>query len=170
MKKTFGILIVVGLLLATALVSAVAYPIKKPGVDGMLHVKAGSRERNRQQFLVTVEKLPTDHPKKRGAEVKGIWGYAGENESSGYLAGRIVKNRRVSIFRGVFNTTDNESKGKINGIMKHGYFNGRVIMENGTKYRLTGLYDINRENRTLRIRWMTLHRIGWAMAKIIIPE
>ena len=170
MKKTVGILVVVGLLLATALVSAVAYPIKKPGVDRILHEKAGFRERNRQQFLVTVERLPTGHPKKRFAEVKGIWGYAEENESTGYFAGRIVKNRRVSIFRGVFNTTDNESKGKIAGIMKHGYFNGRVIMENGTKYRVTGLYDINRENRTLRIHWMTLHKTGWAMAKIIIPK
>jgi hypothetical protein len=169
-KKAFGILVVVGLLLATALVSAVAYPIREPGIDGMLHEKARFRERNRQQFLVTIEKLPTDHPKKRYAEVKGIWGYTGENESSGYFAGRIMKNRRVSIFRGVFNTTDNESKGKIVGIMKLGYFNGRVITENGTKYRVTGLYDINRENKTLRIRWMTLHETGWAIGKIIIPE
>jgi len=169
MKKTIGIL-VVGLLLATALVSAVAYPIKEPSVDGMLHEKTRFRERNRQQFLVTVERLPTDHPKKRFAEVKGIWGYADENESSGYFAGRIVKNRRVSIFRGVFNTTDNGSKGKIVGIMKLGYFNGRMIMENGAKHRVTGLYDINRENRTLRIRWMTLHENGWAVAKITLPE
>ena len=170
MKKTFGILIVVGLLLATALVSAVAYPIKKPGVDGMLHVKAGSRERNRQQFLVTIEKLPADHLQKRYVEVEGIWGYADKNESSGYFAGKIMKNRRVSILKGVFNTTDNKSKGKIIGIMKHGYFNGKILTGNGTRYPLTGLYDINRENKTIRIRWVTHHEIGWAKAKIIIPE
>ena len=52
-------------MLATTLVSAITYPIKEPSVDGMLHEKAKFRERNRQQFLVTIEKLPTDHPKKR---------------------------------------------------------------------------------------------------------
>lgn len=170
MKKTFGILVVVGLVLATAVVSTVAYPIRELGVDGRLYEKARFGERNRQQFLVTVERLPSDHPEKRFAEVKGIWGYTGENESNGYFAGRIVKNPRISIFRGVFNISDNGSKGKIIGIMKAGYFNGRVIMENGTRHRLTGLYDINMEKRTLRIRWMTFHKNGWAVAKIIIPE
>jgi len=168
MKKTVGIL-VVGLLLATTLVSAITYPIKEPSVDGMLH-GARFRERNRQQFLVTIEKLPADHLQKRYVEVEGIWGYADKNESSGYFAGKIMKNRRVSILKGVFNTTDNKSKGKIIGIMKHGYFNGKILTGNGTRYPLTGLYDINRENKTIRIRWVTHHEIGWAKAKIIIPE
>ena len=37
------------------------------------------------------------------------------------------------------------------GIMKKGYFNGKIIKEDGTKKNLTGLYKIDRENQLLKI-------------------
>ena len=110
----------------------------------------------------------SEAPEKKFAKIRGIWGFAGDNESDGYFGGRLIKNRRVLVFRGVYNKTGNESYGKIIGIMKRGYFNGRLVTPDGEKCKITGLYKIDRENKTLKMRWMTPHQMGWALARFEI--
>jgi hypothetical protein len=54
--------------------------------------------------------------------------------------------------------------------MKKGYFNGRVITPEGEKCHITGLYKFDRENNTIKMKWMTPHNSGWAGAKIVLNE
>jgi hypothetical protein len=133
-------------------------------------VIAQKRHLLRNRFQQNNGEPTADVPKKNFAKVRGIWGFAGDNESDGYFGGQLIKNRRVVIFRGVYNTTDNESYGKVVGIMKRGYFNGRLVTPDGEKCRITGLYKIDKENKTLKLRWMTPQKMGWAVAKIILPD
>ena len=93
---------------------------------------------------------------------KGIWGFSDDNETDGYVAGYIKKRGRVGILRGVWNYTDNESKGRIKGIFRCGYFNGRVITPGGATLPITGLYRADKENQTVHLRWMTPRHSGWA--------
>ena len=112
--------------------------------------------------------MPTaDIPRKTFAKLRGIWGLAGDNELDGYFGGRLIKNPRVIVFQGVYNKTDNKSYGKVIGIMKHGYFNGRLITLSGKKCRIVGLYQLDQENKTLKLRWLTPYKAGWAIAKIL---
>ena len=83
---------------------------------------------------------------------------------------RITQRNRVGVFNRLYNMTGNESKTRIVGIMRHGYFNGKIITEDGGKCPGTGLYKINRENQVFKLRWMTPHGTGWAVARIILPE
>ena len=107
---------------------------------------------------------------KKYVKVRGVWGLAGDNESDGYFGARIERRGRVGVFKGLYNKTDNESFGKVFGIMKAGYFNGRVVNPAGESCKITGLYKIDKEENTLKMRWMTLHSGGWAVGKIILPE
>jgi hypothetical protein len=99
---------------------------------------------------------------------RGIWGYEEFNETSGYLGGVLVKRERVVVLKGLWNTTDNMMKGNIVGIFKRGYFNGRIITQNQTKYRIVGLYRYDAENNLLYLRWMTVQQTGWAHCRIIV--
>jgi len=99
---------------------------------------------------------------------RGIWGYEGFNETSGYLSGVLVKRERVVVLKGLWNTTDNMTKGNIVGILKKGYFNGRIITQNQTKYRIVGLYRYNAENNLLHLCWMTVQQTGWAHCRILV--
>ena len=83
---------------------------------------------------------------------------------------RITLRNRVGVFNRLYNMTGNESKTRIVGIMRHGYFNGKIITDDGDKCPVTGLYKINRENQLFKLRWMTPHGTGWAVARIILPE
>lgn len=49
--------------------------------------------------------------------------------------------------------------------MKKGYFNGAIVTPNGERARITGLYTHDTDNKTFKLRWMTLHVAGWAAAK-----
>ena len=91
---------------------------------------------------------------------RGIWGYEGFNETSGYLGGVLVKRERVVVLKGLWNITDNITKGNIVGILKRGYFNGRIITQNQTKCRIVGLYRYNAENNLLHLHWMAVQQTG----------
>ncbi len=169
MKKIYGILVAAGILLAMVPVTAMADPVTEYDSDYMMQENAELQLKNRQQMR-TVGGEPTDDAQQKKIGLRGIWGYAGNNESDGYFGARITRRNRVGVFNGLCNTTGNESKTRIVGIMRHGYFNGRIITEDGGKCPVIGLYKINRESQLFKLRWMTLHGNGWAVARIILPE
>lgn len=169
MKKIYGILVATGILFAMIPVSAATYPANDFGQDVAVQEKAGFLQQIRQQPRTDMGASTADAPQKY-VKVIGIWGYTGDNESDGYFGGRITRKGRFGVLRGLYNVTGNESKGKIVGIMKRGYFNGRLTTSNGSKCHITGLYKIDKENHLLKLRWMTPHKSGWAIAKITIPD
>ncbi|HHH79718.1 MAG TPA: hypothetical protein ENL13_02320 [Thermoplasmatales archaeon] len=124
------------------------------------HIKQIRNQRGLQQS-------GSDHPRLR---FRGVWGFAGDNESDGYIAGVITKGRGTAHLYGIWNTIDNESGGKVFGVMRHGYFNGRVTSINGTTYPIAGLYKVDREKHTLKMRWITPRRGGWAAARLGQPH
>lgn len=99
------------------------------------------------------------------ARFKGVWGYIDDEEIQGYFAGVVGRRGRTGFLKGVWNTTDGEIKGRVSGILKHGFFNGKVINEDGEQARITGFYRVNRENQTFHIKWMTPNKVGFAHAK-----
>lgn len=111
-----------------------------------------------------------DECQKKYVKIRGIWGLSGDNESDGYFGGRIVRRGRFAVLKGLYNKTDNESFGKVFGIMKKGYFNGRVVNPEGESCKITGLYHVDKENEILKMRWMTPRLNGWAVGKIILSE
>lgn len=125
------------------------------------------KERNRFRNVVNEEKY---NKNRKGLKFRGIWGFAGDNESDGYFGGRIIKHKRALVLKGVYNKTGSEEYGKVFGIMRKGYFNGKVISPEGEKCHITGLYKFDRQNNTFRMKWMTPHANGWAGAKIIVSE
>lgn len=169
MKKIYGILAAAGILLAMIPVSAATYPGNDFGQDIVVQEKEGFQQQIRQQPRTPMGASTADASQKY-VKVRGIWGYAGDNESDGYFGGRITRKGRFGVFRGLYNVTGNESKGKIVGIMKRGYFNGRLTTPNGSKCHITGLYKIDKENHLLKLRWMTPHKSGWAVARITVPD
>lgn len=102
--------------------------------------------------------------------LRGIWGYSGDNESDGYFGGIIERRNRFGLFKGVYNLSGNESKSRLVGVMRFGYFNGKIISHDGRKCHVTGLYKVEKEEQLFKLRWMTAHNDGWAVAKIVIPE
>jgi len=100
---------------------------------------------------------------------QGVWGYDSDNQTQGCIRGFIGKRNHNGILKGLWNTTENSVHGKITGILRKGFFNGRYTLENGTSFRITGLYRIDKENKTLKIRWITAKTTGWALLKLVIP-
>ncbi len=107
---------------------------------------------------------------KKYVKIRGVWGLSGDNESDGYFGARIERHGRFGVLKGLYNKTDNETFGKVFGIMKNGYFNGRVVSPSGESCKITGLYHVDKENNILKMRWMTRLNSGWAIGKIIHPE
>jgi hypothetical protein len=107
---------------------------------------------------------------KRSVIFKGIWGFSGDNESDGYFGGKIVCGNRVRILKGFYNKTDNETKGRVIGILKNGFFNGKIIGPDGVKYSIVGLFRVNKEDKTLKMKWMTPYNSGWAAARLDLKE
>ena len=139
--------------------------------DTELNGKARIKNRNKARYQVYTDDEPKkDTMPKKYVKLRGIWGFTGDNESDGYFGGQLSRRGRFTVFKGLYNKTDNESYGKVFGIMKRGYFNGRVVTPDGKSCKITGLYKINRENKTFKMRWMTPHSTGWAIAKIIPAE
>ena len=110
---------------------------------------------------------PDNNPKstKVKARFKGVWGYTDGEEIEGYVAGVVGRRGRVGFLKGSWNTTDGETKGRVAGILKHGFFNGRVTNENGEKTPITGFYKVDRENHTFGIKWMTPNKSGFVRAR-----
>jgi hypothetical protein len=105
---------------------------------------------------------------KRNVIFKGIWGFSDDNESDGYFAGKIACGHKLRIFKGFYNKTDNETKGRIIGVLKNGYFNGKIISPEGSSTPIVGLFKVDRENKTLKMKWMTVHSSGWAAARLTL--
>jgi len=120
---------------------------------------------NKAEQIDTTFPLFTDTPR---VKFRGIWGYEGANETSGYLGGVLVKREHVVVLKGLWKTTDNTTKGKIVGILKKGYFDGKIIAQNQTECRIVGLYRYDTENNLLHIRWMTAQQTGWAHCRIVV--
>ena len=194
MKKIIGMLAVAGILLVMIPASVMADPTTEIDEDTAICKEAGNvkeykdkygpinavdteligEERIRNRNLIKLklkdnELSPACYQKKY-VKLRGVWGLAGDNESNGYFGGRIIKHGRFAVFRGLYNKTDNESTGKVFGIMKKGYFNGRVVNPDGESCKISGLYKIDRVNMTFKMRWMTLISSGWAVAKIISSQ
>lgn len=100
-------------------------------------------------------------------KIMGVWGYDGSNETQGYLSGVAVKRERGWVFKAQWNTTDNSSTGKVIGIFKKGFFNGKLTTSEGKVMRITGLYKVDREEKTYKLKWMTAENSGWSIGKII---
>ena len=103
-------------------------------------------------------------------KLRGKWGYQGDNLSDGFFGGYIKRRPKCGLFRGLVNSTENEEKFRLVGIMRHGYFNGRVIIDNETFYPVTGLYKVNRDEGIIKLKWMTPRSNGWAVARLLTPE
>jgi len=182
MKKIIGTLVAAGLLLALMPMTALADSELVIDEDSAIDMDASYKKRYKQKYgLLNVEEIERKKSDigyeskpniqtKRIFKLRGVWGLADDNESDGFFGGQLKRHGRFIIFRGQYNKTDNESMGKVFGIMKKGYFNGIVITSNEYKCKITGLYDINKENGTLKMKWLTPHYSGWARAKIVIPE
>jgi len=196
MKKIVGMLVVAGLILIMVPVIAMADPITEFDGDSAVCKEAGyvkqyknrygslnsadaglvgearikNRNLVRQRLYNGNEPTQDVAPDKKYVKLRGMWGLAGDNESDGYFGGQITRRDRFAVFRGLYNKTDNETHGKIFGIMKKGYFNGGIVTPTGEKCRITGLYKIDKENKTLKMRWITPHNAGWAVAKTILPD
>ena len=168
MKKIYGILVAAGVLLAMIPVSTMADPVTELSQDKMVQDTTGLRQRNNQK-IQTVG-YPSGDTSQKKVSLRGIWGYDGDSESDGYFGGRLIRKNRFVVFKGLCNTTGNESMSQVVGIMRHGFFNGKIVASNGSKCPITGLYRINKEKHLLKLRWMTPHESGWAVAKIIVHD
>ena len=117
----------------------------------------------------------TGNQGKQHVKIRGMWGEGKDNESDGYWGGRLTVRRgpnggRVGVIIGVYNKTDSDEMIRFVGILKKGYFNGKIIDENGSSIKITGLYTLDRENKLLKMQWMVPHHGGWAVARLSAPE
>jgi hypothetical protein len=191
MKKIVGMLVATGILLAFVSVSALANPLDVFDKDSVIVEKAGYlkqyknkiRQKNPVDADIYGEARPryrtliksklynanslTDDGINKYLKIRGVWGFAGDNESDGYFAGRISRRGRFAFFNGLYNKTDDESYGKLIGIMKKGYFNGVILNSDEDRCIITGLYKINKEDNTFKMRWITPYYGGWAAGKTI---
>ncbi|MBE3122827.1 MAG: hypothetical protein IMZ58_11570 [Thermoplasmata archaeon] len=162
MKKQWMTGIIIGVLL---LMGASTMVYAKGPLYGNQDISIQATSENTAVKTDTTLPLSTDTPQ---VKFRGIWGYEGSNETCGYLGGVLVKRERVVVLKGLWNTTDNMTKGNIVGILKRGYFNGKIITQNQTKYRIVGLYRYDAENNLLHLRWMTAQQTGWAHCRILV--
>jgi len=189
MKKIIGLMVVAGIVLGMMPVATMAKTLivdeeeavwKKAGAmqecyNKSLNTDAGlsgkEKIRNIARYRLWKDGLPTeDAASKNYVNLRGVWGLSGDNESDGYFGGKIARRGIFAVFKGLYNKTDNESFGKFFLIMKRGYFNGRVINPEGKSCKITGLYKIDKDEHTIKMRWMTRHCTGWAVGKVTIKE
>ena len=97
----------------------------------------------------------------------GVWGYNESNDTAGIIAGTLVKHQRGVVLKGRWTTTDNTTQGRVVGVLRNGYFCGRLLMGNSTYYRITGLFRYDSDSKILSLRWMTKANIGWAHCQIL---
>ena len=162
MKKQWMTGIIIGMLLlmgASTIVNA------KGPLYGNQAISIQATSDNKAVKTDATLSLSTDTPR---VKYRGTWGYEGSNETCGYLGGVLIKRERVVVLKGLWNTTDNLTKGNIVGILKRGYFNGKIITQNQTECRIVGLYRYNAENNLLHLRWMTAQQTGWAHCRILV--
>jgi len=116
------------------------------------------------------DKAPLSYSDQPYVIVKGKWGNGTDPDFDGYFDGRITfrmtqVGNRIGIFRGLYNKTGEDEKYSLIGIMKKGYFIGKITTS-AAQYKLTGLYYIDQENQLLKMQWMIPRNSGWAIARI----
>ena len=112
---------------------------------------------------------PTTTSTGKGLKAIGKWGHGKDEEADGFFGARITRKGRFAVFKGVYNLTGEEERNQIVGIMKKGYFNGKIITNEGS-VKLTGLYKVDKENRLLKMQWMSPGHAGWAIARVSCVE
>ena len=120
-------------------------------------------------FSEKKEKIKKDVLDENIIVLRGKWGFKGDKEPDGDFAGKIIPKNRFFVFKGIFNVTNSsygDVKGRVFGVLRHGFFNGIVKGANGERSKVIGLYKLDRERKIFKIRWMTFHDAGWALAKI----
>ena len=110
MKKQWITGIIIGMLLFMG-ASAIVYAKEPLYGDQAIFIQATSD--NKAGKTDATLPLSTDTPR---VKYRGIWGYEGSNETSGCLGGILVKREHVVVLKGLWNTTDNMTKGNIVGI------------------------------------------------------
>jgi hypothetical protein len=98
---------------------------------------------------------------------RGAWGYEGSNQTKGYVGGILTVREKGAALRGRFNMTGNDTKQKVVCVLRKGYLNGRIIIDNTSVYRIVGLYRYDKDAQILHIRWMTAEKTGWAHLRIL---
>ncbi len=98
---------------------------------------------------------------------EGTWGHSNDSEPRGYVSGFIGKQHKTGFLKGEFVTYDNSTSGKIAGIFKKGYFNGKIIISDAEPKKITGLYVYDVETRTANLQWMTFGSSGWAEIHVL---
>jgi len=170
MKKIWATAIIIGLVLLnmSAVVSAGEYDLDIDAAD----VISGESGYKDTQALEQKSRIRYRYGQNSRFKVKfgGIWGFVDDNETKGYVGGYLAQRGCIGVLKGLWNKTDNSSKGRVVGILKRGFFNGRVVTPNGEKLPITGFYRINRENQTFHMRWMTPNKVGWAHCRIKVSN
>jgi hypothetical protein len=166
MKKTYGILAATLLIMGMVPIAVTAEPTADVSNEVMKQEKPTNKYQYKNQLYDQVVG-PTQDETSVKIKVRGIWGDSGDNESDGYFGGYLKRRGRLGVFKGLYNLTGNETKTKIFGVMRHGYFNGRIITVDGNKCHIVGLYKIDKDNQLLKLRWMTPFGNGWGVGKII---
>lgn len=123
----------------------------------------------------TMDRFSSEKPGKKYVKIRGKWGAGKEKTPDGFWGGRIIlrtteEGKRFGVFNGLYNKTGSEEKHQLVGIMKKGYFNGKIINDDGKEIKLTGLYTFDRENKLLKMQWMIPQYAGWAAARVQIGK
>lgn len=101
--------------------------------------------------------------------ILGKWGEGKDHDFDGFFGGRITRKGRFGVFVGAYNKTGEEERTLIVGIMKQGYFNGKIMSDDG-EYRITALYSIDTENDLIKMQWMVKGQGGWAIGRIDVTS
>ena len=176
MKKRYKILIVAGLLFAILSPTTLGDPeqnLEEAGMNfeteqsGQTSVNPATDSDYNQ---VNGYGLSVGDGSQKKLVLRGTWGFQGDNSSDGTVAGHLIRRPRFMVFHGFFDTISTQEKTRIVGIIKNGYFNGKIFYGNDTVCPITGLLKINREQRLVKLRWMTPHQTGWAVANISLVD
>lgn len=133
-----------------------------------------SGEENNELFDEITSSLTKNDLIGKQFKIRGKWGNAKNEGIAGYFGGIITikstnNDRLYGVFKGRYNKTDENVNGEFIGIMKNGYFNGKIISDEG-ETKITGLYRIDRENQLLKLQWMIPFHAGWALGRISLLE
>jgi hypothetical protein len=165
MKKIYTIVLMMAVL--AALIPTLVFADETVNENEELYEQAND---NDELFQEATSSFSKDDLIGKQFKVRGKWGNAGDKEHDGYFGGlisiRSTENGHLyGVFKGRYNKTGEDSFTEFIGILKKGYFNGKIITDEG-ETKVTGLYKIDRENHLLKLQWMIPFHSGWAVGRI----
>ncbi len=167
MKKSYMVCLVVA---AVALLApTLVFAIESNGIDDQDYGIIDFVEEETDSSLDTIPTDGSADDTSRYLSIRGKWGQGKDEDADGFFGGRLTRKGRVVVFNGMFNKTNDEEKIRIVCIMKNGYFNGKIISDEGEQ-KMTGLYRIDRENKVLKLQWMVSGNVGWAVGRVVISS